>query len=937
MAEGYFYPGQAAAGALGGDPQSMKSRLAASLLAAGTDTSPIKSPWQGAARLSQALVGSLMMNRMTANDPQAKQVMLQPPPIPGYGGGYPGAPAGVAPAPGGGFHSQIGGAPAYADSNLGGAPTPPPRPPGLGVPPAGPGNQNAGLPPALAQPNGQAGGAPPGTIIGGQGMADSGQPSTAQILASALAASEANGGSAIPPGSIQTASLDGNAGFQALADKQPYYAGTGPRADASPYYAGTGPAATQAGGFSPQFQQADAVTARFEGGKTRNDGNGGTAAYGIDQNAHPGINVMDLTPQGAQGIRHGYWQAIGGDQIAAVNPQLAQVAYDTAIMSGPQKALAILNQSGGDPMAYLQMRDQFLANLAQNPKYAGAAQGWATRDNQLGSILGNRPVMSGGQPTGIAPGQLPTAGTQPNNSAGLDPSMMFSGPGARGAPPPQVPPAGGGGDLMSQLGNWFNPNPSAPQGGNAQTSAAGGQGAPQGQMQAYIRQLMAISMDENTSPYIRNQAAQMAQTYMAYSLPHPTTWETMPGTNDIAERDWLGNFTGRRVAGPAKYEKLAPGETAVPLPGTGGAGGAAGVLGDPNAGIKYAADKAAAEERAKMAAQNPPLPPLPGAPQSQQQPQTGPSPYAPSDLTPSAPAAPQPQQQPGAPRSPLTDVTIPPEQQGDAQLDAFARANPQMQTAVNLAKAILHGNAPMPTGNAGEKPWEVQARQLVQQVNPQFNAGIYAQRQKALTDFNDGTTPNSAGGMITNANAAIGHLADLARKSEALGKFQGNSWPLYNMARGYVADKTGGDYANARADFHAAVTPFAGELTKFFTGSEGDAATRKAYDEMVDENATPDSRRHALNTLSDFLETKINVLSERFKNATGGDMPYPVELQQARDGLKFVRGLMGGQQQPQEQQAQPSAPARINSQAEYDALPSGKQYIGPDGTVRSKR
>ena len=147
------------------------------------------------------------------------------------------------------------------------------------------------------------------------------------------------------------------------------------------------PASLSIGDVSPTFQQADAFTAGAEGGVTKNDGNHGTAAYGIDQNAHPSTDVTQMTPQHAQAMRYEYWRAIGGDQLAQQNPPLAMAAYDTAIMSGPAQAQKLLQASGGDPNKFMQLRNAYLTNLGQRPGFQGAALGWANRNNALGQAM----------------------------------------------------------------------------------------------------------------------------------------------------------------------------------------------------------------------------------------------------------------------------------------------------------------------------------------------------------------------------------------------------------------------------------------------------------------------------------------------------------------------------------------------------------------------
>jgi lysozyme family protein len=134
---------------------------------------------------------------------------------------------------------------------------------------------------------------------------------------------------------------------------------------------------------SPIFKAADTFTAQHEGGVTTNDGNKGTAAFGIDQSAHPNIDVTKITPEHAQAMRYEYWRAIGGDALAKQSPALATAAYDTAIMAGPDRSKQFLAKSGGDPEKFVTQREQFFHQLEAQPAYHGAAVGWENRNRDL--------------------------------------------------------------------------------------------------------------------------------------------------------------------------------------------------------------------------------------------------------------------------------------------------------------------------------------------------------------------------------------------------------------------------------------------------------------------------------------------------------------------------------------------------------------------------
>lgn len=103
----------------------------------------------------------------------------------------------------------------------------------------------------------------------------------------------------------------------------------------------------------------------FEGGKGV-DTNGAAVNHGINAAANPDVDVNHLSQPQAIGIyKDRYWDAIGGDRLAQINPALAHVAFDTAVNSGPAKAKELIAQSGGDPQKLLALREQFLHSLAQ--------------------------------------------------------------------------------------------------------------------------------------------------------------------------------------------------------------------------------------------------------------------------------------------------------------------------------------------------------------------------------------------------------------------------------------------------------------------------------------------------------------------------------------------------------------------------------------------
>lgn len=173
-------------------------------------------------------------------------------------------------------------------------------------------------------------------------------------------------------------------------------------------------------GATPQqgqsgFPAAVQFTMQHEGGLNPSDSNGSPSNYGINQAAHPDVDVGKLTPQDAQQIyKTQYWDAVGGDRLP---PQLQKMVFDTAVMSSPHTANAMLQASGGDPQKFMALRQQFQAKLlATDPaKYGKYAHAWATRNQALTPQAG----ASGG-PSPQSP--------QPGPSAPLPPIQQMQLP-----------------------------------------------------------------------------------------------------------------------------------------------------------------------------------------------------------------------------------------------------------------------------------------------------------------------------------------------------------------------------------------------------------------------------------------------------------------------------------------------------------------------------
>lgn len=146
--------------------------------------------------------------------------------------------------------------------------------------------------------------------------------------------------------------------------------------------AGYMPGFRDTGAVNAPFEDALRTTLRYEGGFVEDDAGRGPSKFGINKAANPDVDVKNLTKEQARELyKKRYWDAIGGDSLAAKDPAFAKVAFDTAVNMGVNKTKQLVAESKGDPKALLQMRQQHYDKLieADPKKFAPYKSGWQSR------------------------------------------------------------------------------------------------------------------------------------------------------------------------------------------------------------------------------------------------------------------------------------------------------------------------------------------------------------------------------------------------------------------------------------------------------------------------------------------------------------------------------------------------------------------------------
>jgi lysozyme family protein len=186
------------------------------------------------------------------------------------------------------------------------------------------------------------------------------------------------------------------------------------------------PGFKNAGAVNAAFEAALEKTLKYEGGYVKDDAGKGESNFGINKSANPDVDVKNLTKEKARELyKKRYWDAIGGDALAAKDPALATVAFDTAVNMGVSKASQLIAQSKGDPSAMLSLRQQHYDNLIKdNPKkFAPYEKGWKDRVADLATS-----VIPSAQ-AGELPKPAPAAAPKAQAAAPADTSLAAQIPG----------------------------------------------------------------------------------------------------------------------------------------------------------------------------------------------------------------------------------------------------------------------------------------------------------------------------------------------------------------------------------------------------------------------------------------------------------------------------------------------------------------------------
>lgn len=226
----------------------------------------------------------------------------------------------------------------------------------------------------------------------------------------------------------------------------------------------------------------------------------------------------------------------------------------------------------------------------------------------------------------------------------------------------------------------------------------------------------------------------------------------------------------------------------------------------------------------------------------------------------------------------------------------------------------------------------------VRRENPDWTPQAYQAQQKARDSF-VGDAKNAQ--MILNANTLIHHLGALSDATNQLGN---TGTPAVNWVKNTWDNATG---ATAPGNFDNIASAVAEEKTKLMRGGVPDAATVAHERALLNANKAPEQIKGQIAANVNLMQGKLQELENQWKQSVGMQRNIPFLGPEARQILQGKLGIdpntidpVGGAQGQPAQPAAPATPATpptINSQAEYDKLPSGTRYMDSHGKTATKK
>ena len=185
--------------------------------------------------------------------------------------------------------------------------------------------------------------------------------------------------------------------------------------------------------------------------------------------------------------------------------------------------------------------------------------------------------------------------------------------------------------------------------------------------------------------------------------------------------------------------------------------------------------------------------------------------------------------------------------------DAYAASLPDSRA--NLAKAIVNGDMPWPTGFALKNPIMMQAMNDARAIDPTANANRYV----SMTDFTKGQSAKT----MQSLDAATAHLDTLQKLVGAMGN---GDIKAQNYLSNLWQTQTG---QTPPTDFDTAKSLVGDEIVKAVIGSGGGVSDREEAKANLAKSNSADQLASSIGVYRNLMVGQMDALGQRYKNGTG--------------------------------------------------------------------
>ena len=265
--------------------------------------------------------------------------------------------------------------------------------------------------------------------------------------------------------------------------------------------------------------------------------------------------------------------------------------------------------------------------------------------------------------------------------------------------------------------------------------------------------------------------------------------------------------------------------------------------------------------------------------------------------------------------------------------------NPAM---AERAQEFIEGRAQIPSGR-GLQPQDRQALQAAEQITGgKVSQANYPAKQSTMKSFwGEGKSAQ----QITTLGTAYRHLGEFDQTIDPLGNYSDAS--MINGPRNALRYQTDGAYRDAVGDFEGARVIARGEALKAAKGAGVINEKEEAeLNKVLSANAPPDAMHSSVRSLMSKMNDKIEETTNSYNRQMGykpGDYGYKT----AKDFVSPEAGAImdkysgrGAASRVQAATAQgksdmaPSGPVQVATPQDAMKLPSGTQFVTPDGRVK---